>query len=295
MKRALAIFNAVVAVAAIVTAWAWPAEGQQPAIEVHKVDEGYFDPAPGQPFFVLVVGNDGRAGLEGIRGDALHLVGVNPSAKAITIINIPRDTYVNVVNRGMDKITMGYYYGGLQGQVQTVHNFTGVPFSFVVTTNFDGFQAMVDEMGGVDLHVPYRMFDTASGADFHPGMNHLSGAAALSWSRNRHMPNGDIARTTNQGWLMIAALQTAQAQVHNPADALRLMGIMASHTQFEGVSLTETYRLLRLCLTVDSAAVRNVTMPSVIGKAGKAEVVYAGAGTDTLFADFRDDAVLQSH
>src|SRR5688500_5715606 len=106
MRRIVALLNAVVAIAAAVTLWAWPAEGQAPAIEVHKVDDATFDPAPGQPFFVLVVGNDGRAGLEGIRGDALHLVGVNPSAKAITIINIPRDTWVPVVNRGMDKITM---------------------------------------------------------------------------------------------------------------------------------------------------------------------------------------------
>jgi hypothetical protein len=38
-----------------------------------------------------------------------------------------------------------------------------------------------------------------------------------------------------------------------------------------------------------------VTAPSSIGKVGPADVVFSAPGAQALFADFRDDAVLQSH
>ena len=47
---------------------------------------------PNKPFFVLLVGNDSRPGVGGARGDALHLVGVNPQLHQATILDIPRDT-----------------------------------------------------------------------------------------------------------------------------------------------------------------------------------------------------------
>ena len=51
----------------------------------------------------------------------------------------------------------------------------------------------------------------------------------------------------------------------------------------------------RLTLSIDPASVRNVTMPSSIGTAGAASVVFPAAGAESLFADFRDDAVLETH
>ena len=48
-------------------------------------------------------------------------------------------------------------------------------------------------------------------------------------------------------------------------------------------------------LSIDPANVRNMTMPSAIGKVGPADVVFPGAGAQEVFADFRDDGILQSH
>ena len=47
---------------------------------------------PNGPFFILLVGNDDRPGVGGARGDALHLVGVNPAKHRASMIDIPRDT-----------------------------------------------------------------------------------------------------------------------------------------------------------------------------------------------------------
>jgi LCP family protein required for cell wall assembly len=297
LHRGLLAVDIVLVVAAIASLMLWrPSSSSAAAITIHRNDDVHFDPLDHtDPFFVLLVGIDGRPGLDGIRGDALHLVGINPANHSVTILNIPRDTWVNVPGFGMDKINGAYLSAGLQKQVETVSALTGVPIAFVVQTNFDGLQAMVDELGGIDVNVPYRMFDKNSGADFQPGINHMQGPGALAFSRNRHIPDGDIARTTNQAWLLISALQAAQNQTQSPFGTLRLLGMVARHTQYEGVGLHELYQLAAYAMTIDPSSVRNVTMPARVGKVGPADVVFVGPGADGLFADFRDDAVLQSH
>ena len=299
VRRLLVAVDLVLIVAAVAALllWAPQPSAAQAAITIHKVDDATFAPPSSrtEPFFILLIGNDGRAGLDGIRGDGLHLVGINPAAGSATILNIPRDTYVPIPGLGSDKINDAYKQGGFAKQVETVTAFTGVTPSFVVETNFDGFIAMVDEMGGLHVEVPYRMFDRASGADFQAGRVHMMGPGALSFARNRHIPNGDISRTTNQGWLLIGALERAREVATSPFEVIRMLGILARHTHYEGVSLRELHSLLRLGLSIDPANVRNVTMPSAIGKVGKADVVFAAAGAQEVFADFRDDAILQNH
>src|SRR5688500_8515261 len=123
-----AVLMAVAVLAQPALAWS---RGGQAAVTVHKVDNASFVAAqPNQPFFVLVTGNDGRAGLEGIRGDAIHLVGVNPANHSATIVNIPRDTWVDIPGHGNEKITRSMEFGGLQLQVRSISASTGVPFSF---------------------------------------------------------------------------------------------------------------------------------------------------------------------
>ena len=62
--------------------------------------------APNGVFFVLLVGNDSRPGVGGARGDALHVLGVNPAQKKATLLDIPRDTCWNG-----DKINVGNTIG----------------------------------------------------------------------------------------------------------------------------------------------------------------------------------------
>ncbi|HEX7167361.1 MAG TPA: LCP family protein, partial [Acidimicrobiales bacterium] len=281
----------------IATLLVWPssARAQEPAITIHKVEDAAFVARePSDPFFILLIGNDGRAGLEGVRGDGIHLVGVNPRERRATILNIPRDTWVPIPGVRDEKITRSMEFGGLPLQIETVSQFTGVNFSFAVTTGFDGFQALVNEMNGVHVNIPFRMFDANSGADFHPGRTHMMGGGALSFARNRHIPNGDIARTENQGVLLVAALERAREVAHGPFDTMRLLGLIARHTQLEGVGLRDLFTLVSLGLSIEPGNVRNVTMPASIGKVGKADVVFAGPGSQELFADFRDDAILQT-
>lgn len=291
-RHALAVVTAFLLVAGVVVA---AGRTGARAVEIHKVAEARFEPQPGQPFFALVVGSDGRPGLEGERGDALHVIGVNPAEGRATILNIPRDVHVDIPGRGRDRVNAALYFGGPPLQAQAVGALTGTPISFVITTTFVGFSGMVDELGGVVVDVPFAMNDRLSGAVFPQGPVLMNGQAALAFARNRYIPDGDIRRSEHQAVLIVAGLAKLRAETTGPFETLKLLGVLARHTRLDGVGLRDLYGLGRLALSIDPANVRSVTVPTRAGRAGGAEVLFAAPPADALFADFRDDAILQSH
>lgn len=266
---------------------AWAALGlRAPAkggawFSVVKTGEAHFTGSPTEPFFVLVVGNDAREGLGGARGDAVHLVGVNPAAKSATILDIPRDTNVNIPGRGSDKITHALVYGGLPLMVETVEQWVGVSIPYAITTNFEGFRNMVDDIGGVDITIQQPMHDSNSGTNFEPGPAHLDGHGALAFNRDRYsFGTGDLQRSENQGYFLISTLATLRSRNPSAAGTMRMLVSLVRNTQHEGLSLTEMYRLGSLALSIDPANVRNVLLPGDPG---------------SLFADLADDGLLQTH
>jgi LCP family protein required for cell wall assembly len=288
----------VVAGGALAVGWLALGPDTQPAgaawLTVEKVGESHYTASPTQPVYMAIVGNDIRsgpdAGVSGGLGDALHVVGVNPATKQATILNFPRDLEVAIPGHGSGKINSAYALGGLQLQVETLSNLVGVPITYAITTNFDGFINLVNEMGGVDVNIPTEMNDVNSGAVFPPGPAHLNGDQALAFSRDRYdFPGGDVDRTYNQAYLMISALQQLRSTYIGPAGTLRLLAILGRNTEFQGMGLRELYGLARLALSIDPAAIGNVTTPTGGGSGSNLSV---GPGADAIFADFRDNGVV---
>jgi LCP family protein required for cell wall assembly len=261
-------------------------------IEVRKVDEAHFSPVPDRPVFMAVLGTDARSGEVISRADALHVIGINPAAGRATILNIPRDTYVDIPGAGRDKINAAHARGGPVLTAQTLGALVGVPISFVVTTGFGGLVEMVDDLGGVDIDVPVAMNDSLSGARFPQGRHHMGGTSVLAFSRNRYISGGDFGRTQNQGAVIVAALAKLRAEGTGPANLLRWMSTLLRHCRFEGVGVLDLYRMGRLAASIDPGRVANVTMPGSEGFAGAASVVFPTAAAGGLFADFRDNAVV---
>jgi LCP family protein required for cell wall assembly len=263
------------------------------AVEIVKVDEGRFRPVPGKPLFVLVMGQDARPGEAQSRGDALHVIGINPQAGKATILNIPRDTWTNIPGRGVDKINAGNYYGGPALEARAVSALVGVDIPIVLTTGFQGFSDMIDDLGGINIDVPIPMNDPLSGAVFPAGTVRMDGGAALAFARNRHLTGNDFTRTQDQGILILAALSKLRDSAPTAANTLKWMAVLTKYVRLDGIGLGDLYRLGRLALTIDPDDVRNVTMPGTTGTAANQSVVFVGAGAPALFADFRDDAILQ--
>ncbi len=266
LRLALVPVVAGAVVAASLTA-AWIAIGRPTLasgavwLQVVKTGEVHAQSStPGQPFFFLIVGNDGSTerGRDLGLGDALHLVGVNPATNQATFLNIPRDT--EGPNGG--KINAYNSTEGLRAQANAVRSVVGVNVQYAITTNFDGFGALVDGMGGIDINVPTAMQDPDSGADFNAGPQHMNGDQALAFSRDRKsFATGDIQRTQNQGLLILATLATFRTKKPGAADTLKLVALLAQHVQLDGIGMADLFHLGRLALGIDPASIKNVTIP----------------------------------
>jgi LCP family protein required for cell wall assembly len=241
---------------------------------------------PTAPFFVMLVGNDNRPGVGGSRGDALHVLGVNPRLHQATLLDIPRDTCWNG-----DKINVGNTQSPRQQANDVSGLLGGVPIKFVVDVDFGRFIGLVDGVGGVTVNVPTQMHDSYSGAYFSPGLHHMNGIDALAFSRDRHdFPQSDIIRTGNQGILILAAMRQLDKQMQSAPGEFRVLALLGRHAQLDGIGIGDLFHLSRIAFSLDPNKIRNVTIPVTNG-----QCLGLGGGAAGLFADFRDDAVLESH
>jgi anionic cell wall polymer biosynthesis LytR-Cps2A-Psr (LCP) family protein len=128
-----------------------------------------------------------------------------------------------------------------------------------------------------------------------PGPVPMDGDLALRFARSRHIDGGDYNRTQNQALLILSALGEVRAAGTSPADTVRYLGILARHTTLTGMSTADLYRLARVGVGIDPANVKSVLVPSSGALIGGTSYVIPTADAASLFADFVDDAILQSH
>lgn len=140
---------------------------------------------------VLIIGSDLR-GTERSRSDSLMVVAIPKSSKnTINIVMVPRDTYVEHDEYGMQKLTHFYalgertdseVLGNLDLTKEMVEELLNVKMDTTVEVTFDSFIEIVDLLGGVD---------TEEG--------HVEGAEAKEMVHNRMVQaEGDFGRAENQ-------------------------------------------------------------------------------------------------
>ena len=253
----------------------------------------------GRPFFVAAIGSDARPGVcepvEACLADSLHIIGINPKKRAASIVGIPRDSYVEIPGQGTQKINNALSLGGPELVVDTLESLADVEISHWFLTSFEGFRHMIEEVGGLDVEIPYAMSDSSSGAAFDAGLHRLDGPQALAFSRNRKdVPNGDFSRTENQGLLIVSALAQLRQEVRR--DPGRLFAWLIAGAKFvqTELGLSELYELALATLAIDPKKVVNIPLPGGIGTAGEASIVTLGSEADAVFADLADDAILES-
>jgi polyisoprenyl-teichoic acid--peptidoglycan teichoic acid transferase len=156
----------------------------------------------GDPISILMVGVDERKGDSG-RTDSMIVITVNPKTQTTKLLSIPRDTRTKLINKSnpskdrFDKINAAYAYGGLEESIDTVENFINVPIDYYIKVNMQGFQDIVDAVGGIDVDNKYAF--ELDGVTLKTGPQHLTGIQALEYARMRHQdPKGDFGRQERQ-------------------------------------------------------------------------------------------------
>jgi LCP family protein required for cell wall assembly len=174
-------------------------------------------PAPDALNFLLIGSDSYGSNVANGRSDVIILVHISSDHKKVYLVHFPRDMYVEVPGHGKDKINAAYAYGGPQLLVRTLQMLVDVPIDHMVVIGFEGFKAMTDAVGGVDVYAEEA--STESGT-IHVSMNHLDGEAALGFVRERHqLSKGDISRgRRQQAFIKALMLKTlSKKTLSNPA------------------------------------------------------------------------------
>lgn len=174
--------------------------------------------SPSDPFYMLLIGADKSEDREAsgeyggaYRTDSMILARVDPKEKEVTLISIPRDTRINLPGHGEQKINAAYAFGGASLAVDTVSDLADVPISHYAEIDFDGFKAVVDALGGIEVDVPMEINDDMAGGHVDAGLQTLNGEQALILCRSRHnyddIGNGDAIRAANQRLVLSAIME----------------------------------------------------------------------------------------
>lgn len=162
-----------------------------------------------EPFSILLMGvdseKDGLDSSAAANGDALILVTFNPSTSNITMLSIPRDSYVPIAcfnGQYENKITHAAW-NGTDCMIKTIENFLEVPIDYYVKINFKGVVGLVNALGGITVDVPQKLCtgnsDRGQMVCVNQGLQKLNGEQALVLARNRHqLAGGDLDREQNQ-------------------------------------------------------------------------------------------------
>jgi LCP family protein required for cell wall assembly len=142
------------------------------------------------------------------RSDMMLLAHIDFDKKQIGAISIPRDTLVGFGKYHPRKINAYHAIGGPQlAQTAVETLLPGVHVDKVVTLNFEGFEDMVNAVGGVQLTVSKNMSwdDNAGHLHIHikKGCQVLNGEDAMGFVRFRHSDD-DFARNDRQHQFMLA-------------------------------------------------------------------------------------------
>ncbi|SDD89563.1 transcriptional attenuator, LytR family [Paenibacillus sp. UNCCL117] len=166
---------------------------------------------------VLILGGDSR-GLkknEVPRSDSMMVASIDPVTKQAVLLSILRDTYVKVPGHGDDRINTAVALGGPHLAMKTASDLLGIPIQYYVYTDFQGFMALVDAIGGIELDVEKDMkYRDSEEPEFDinlkKGLQQLNGKTALQYVRFRHDALSDFSRTERQRKFMAAVAQKMQ-------------------------------------------------------------------------------------
>ena len=145
---------------------------------------------------IALFGVDAPDGENG-RSDSIMIATIDPVHKKLKLTSIMRDSYVNIPDRGLDKINHAYAFGGPQLAIKTINENFGLNIEDYMTVNFSSLPIIIDALGGVDITITDEEVSHIPGIS-SAGTYTLTGDQALAYSRIRYAEGGDYKRTERQ-------------------------------------------------------------------------------------------------
>lgn len=206
---------------------------------IKRVDLDLAEAESAEPQNYLLIGSDSREGVDpnqpgadvmlgkgkppGQRADSIAVVRVDPASERIDMLSIPRDLWLPIQPSGEEQRINTAYAESTQALIDTVQQGLGIPIHHYVSVNFQGFQDLIQTIGGVPLWFDHPVRDLNSGLMIpNKGCAVLDGFQGLAFARSRHLqwnngsrwvsdPTGDLGRMTRQQLLARAAMSKVRS------------------------------------------------------------------------------------
>jgi len=212
----------------------------------------------GEVVNILLMGIDARPGEKNSRSDTMIVASINYEQGKIVLLSIPRDTRVEGWDRN-GKINMINQLKGPRESCKEVSRLLGKEVDYYILTNFQGFEKMIDILGGVDMDVDINLESYSQDVYLQKGHRHLDGKEALTYVRFRENQEGDIGRTARQQKLL-KALAEKMGRKETVARLPQLIAQLRENVQ-SNISLSDIVYLANLIPGLKEDDIISQTLP----------------------------------
>ena len=214
--------------------------------------------------------------------DSIVIASIDPIAKDIAMLSIPRDLYVRVPDYWSMKINAAYSsaYGqalengtsddkareaGFATLENVIEQNIGVHVHYHALVNFVAFQQGVDAVGGVDINVKEDLYDDLlAGDNFNnpwiarKGQTHFDGKVGLLYAQSRHT-SSDFARGERQREMLVALKEKifASGTFSNPSTVSKLIGALGNNVT-TNITLPQMLRMYDITKQIPSSSIASI-------------------------------------
>lgn len=163
---------------------------------------------------IVMFGVDSRANAlkQSTHSDTIIVASINNKTKDVKLASIYRDTYVNIPEKGYNKINAAYFKGGYSLALSTINTNFDLNVKEYVTVNFQALVNVIDLLGGISLDIEenelkylngyVRSLNKINGTNV-PGLSSagtqvVNGTQATAYARIRYTNGGDFKRAERQ-------------------------------------------------------------------------------------------------
>jgi LCP family protein required for cell wall assembly len=148
----------------------------------------------------------------GTNTDTMMILHIPASGDKISLISLPRDSWVAVPGYGMNKLNAAFSIGSADGKgdsggasllISTVSDLTGLTINHFVRVSLLGFYTIAQALGPIEVCLNNAVNDPYSTLNLPAGISTLNAQQALAFVRQRHgLPRGDLDREVRQQYFL---------------------------------------------------------------------------------------------
>ena len=204
--------------------------------------------------------------------DAIRLVRLDFAQERVSVVSIPRDFWVPIVDmqeHGIEygRINATYAYGevfngkggGIESFEKNIRANFGVSFDHYLVLHFADIQKYIDLIGGVDVTLDQPVFDRER--QFAAGEHHFDGETAVIFMRMRE-GDSDFYRVRRQSLVLTAFYKKVMHELNLWQQVKLGLAIISDRSIQTDFSAKDAYALACLASRIQSEDVAFIEIPS---------------------------------